>query len=231
MKSAKTTAAVAAIAAGLMAFGPVVGPLATVATVYAADYSDATVIDLSQLTAGSYEGYKVAEAEILDGEGNVASDYAGTTVTISEAGTYRITGSASDTNIVVKKGTTGVTLVLDNCELSCDYTAPIVAKKNTEVTIALVGTSTITDDEDVNNDEDVNPTSYLADYEGACVKAKDGATASLNHLIDWPSYPDVSYGVKFGYKNIGWGGKFYTFPYFLAFLWKRFLKEAGHPVQ
>ena len=63
------------------------------------------------------------------------------------------------------------------------------------------------------------------------VKAKDGATASLNHLIDWPSYPDISYGVKFGYKNIGWGGKFYTFPYFLAFLLKRFLKEAGHPVQ
>ena len=61
------------------------------------------------------------------------------------------------------------------------------------------------------------------------VKAKDGATASLNHLIDWPSYPDVSYGIKFGYKNIGWGGKFYTFPYFLAFLLKRFLKEAGHP--
>lgn len=63
------------------------------------------------------------------------------------------------------------------------------------------------------------------------VKAKNGATASLNHLIDWPSYPDVSYGVKFGYKNIGWGGKFYTFPYFLVFLLKRFLKEAGHPVQ
>ena len=63
------------------------------------------------------------------------------------------------------------------------------------------------------------------------VKAKDGATASLNHLIDWPSFPDVSYGIKFGYKNIGWGGKFYTFPYFLTFLLKRFLKEAGHPTQ
>ena len=60
------------------------------------------------------------------------------------------------------------------------------------------------------------------------VKAKDGATASLNHLIDWHSYPDVSYGIKFGYKNIGWGGRFYTFPYFLTFLLRRFLKEAGH---
>lgn len=57
------------------------------------------------------------------------------------------------------------------------------------------------------------------------VKARDGATASLNNLIKWDSYPDVKYGVKFGYKNIGWNGLFYTFPYFLAFLLKRFLKE------
>ena len=57
------------------------------------------------------------------------------------------------------------------------------------------------------------------------VKARDGATASLNNLIKWNSYADVRYGVKFGYKNIGWNGSFYTFPYFLAFLLKRFLKE------
>ena len=57
------------------------------------------------------------------------------------------------------------------------------------------------------------------------VKAKDGATASLNNLIKWDSYPDVHYGIKFGYKNIGWNGAFYTFPYFLAFLLKRFLAE------
>ena len=57
------------------------------------------------------------------------------------------------------------------------------------------------------------------------VKSKDGATASLNNLIKWDSYPDVKYGIKLGYKNIGWNGQFYTFPYFLAFLLKRFLKE------
>ena len=57
------------------------------------------------------------------------------------------------------------------------------------------------------------------------VKAKDGATASLNNLIKWDSYPDVHYGIKLGYKNIGWNGEFYTFPYFLAFLLKRFLAE------
>ena len=57
------------------------------------------------------------------------------------------------------------------------------------------------------------------------VKAKDGTTASLNNLIKWDSYPEVKYGIKFGYQNIGWNGSFYTFPYFIAFLLKRFLKE------
>lgn len=57
------------------------------------------------------------------------------------------------------------------------------------------------------------------------VKAKDGATASLNNLIKWESYSEVKYGVKLGYKNIGWNGQFFTFPYFLTFLLKRFLKE------
>lgn len=57
------------------------------------------------------------------------------------------------------------------------------------------------------------------------VKASDGATASLNNLINWGSYPDVRYGIKLGYKNIGWNGKFYTFPYFLTPFLKRFLRE------
>lgn len=60
------------------------------------------------------------------------------------------------------------------------------------------------------------------------IKANDGATASLRNLITWPSFEDIHYGIKFGYKNIGWSGKFYTFPYFLVFLLKRFLKKAGH---
>ena len=59
------------------------------------------------------------------------------------------------------------------------------------------------------------------------VKAKDGATASLNNLIKWEACPDVHYGIKLGYKNIGWNGTFYTFPYFLAFLLKRFLAERA----
>lgn len=57
------------------------------------------------------------------------------------------------------------------------------------------------------------------------VKANDGATISLNNLIDSEKYKDIKYGIKLGYKNIGFNGKFYTFPYFLTFLLKRYLKE------
>lgn len=59
------------------------------------------------------------------------------------------------------------------------------------------------------------------------VKATDGTTISLNNLIDSQNYKDIKYGIKFGYKNICYNGKFYTFPYFLTFLLKRFLKERN----
>ena len=59
------------------------------------------------------------------------------------------------------------------------------------------------------------------------VKAIDGATASLNNLIEKDTYSDVKYGIKLANKNIGFNGKFYTFPYFLAFLLKRFLKDKS----
>ena len=57
------------------------------------------------------------------------------------------------------------------------------------------------------------------------VKANDNATISLNNLIDSDKYKDIKYGIKLGYKNIGFNGKFYTFPYFLTFLLKKYLKE------
>ena len=57
------------------------------------------------------------------------------------------------------------------------------------------------------------------------VKAKDAATVSLNNLIKSDSYPDIKYGIKLCHKNIGFNGKFYTFPYFTAFLMKKWLAE------
>ncbi len=58
------------------------------------------------------------------------------------------------------------------------------------------------------------------------VKANDNATASLNNLINSEKYKDIKYGIKLCNKNIGFNGKFYTFPYFLTFLLKRYLKES-----
>lgn len=57
------------------------------------------------------------------------------------------------------------------------------------------------------------------------VKSNDNATISLNNLINNDKYKDIKYGIKLCNKNIGFNGKFYTFPYFLTFLLKRYLKE------
>ena len=57
------------------------------------------------------------------------------------------------------------------------------------------------------------------------VKASDNETLSLNKLIESDKYKDIKYGIKLCNKNIGFNDKFYTFPYFLTFLLKRFLKE------
>lgn len=55
------------------------------------------------------------------------------------------------------------------------------------------------------------------------VKAVDGRSKSLRALIDGKKYSDIRYGIKFSGKNIGYSDNIYTFPYFCAFLLKRYL--------
>ncbi len=55
------------------------------------------------------------------------------------------------------------------------------------------------------------------------VKATNGSSKSLATLIDSDKYGDIKFGVKLCNGNIGYNGKFYTFPYFCAFLLKQFL--------
>lgn len=55
------------------------------------------------------------------------------------------------------------------------------------------------------------------------VKATDNATISLKNLIEKEKYKEIKYGIKLCNKNIGFNGKFYTFPYFCAFLLKRYM--------
>ena len=57
------------------------------------------------------------------------------------------------------------------------------------------------------------------------VKATNGTAKSLATLIDSEKYADIKYGIKFIKGNIGYNGKFYTFPYFCSFLLKRYLAE------
>lgn len=69
---------------------------------------------------------------------------------------------------------------------------------------------------------------FIRDYEGLIpveVKAKDGPTASLNALLDHEEFPEIHYGIKLARKNIGFNGRFYTIPYFMAPWLKRFVRE------
>ena len=55
------------------------------------------------------------------------------------------------------------------------------------------------------------------------VKAKAGTAKSLSTLVKSDAYPDITTGVKFIAGNIGFQNNIYTFPYFCAFLLKRYL--------
>lgn len=57
------------------------------------------------------------------------------------------------------------------------------------------------------------------------VKATNGRAKSLRTLIESDQYEDIHYGIKLTGGNIGYDGKIYTFPYFCAFLLKRYLKR------
>ena len=60
------------------------------------------------------------------------------------------------------------------------------------------------------------------------VKAKDGRAKSMKTLISSDHYPDIRYGFKLSGNNIGHEDRVYTFPYFCAFLLKRFMTDF-HP--
>ncbi len=57
------------------------------------------------------------------------------------------------------------------------------------------------------------------------VKARSGKTKSMRALIDSERYPDVTCGFKFSYGNIGCDNDMFSFPYFCAFLLKRYMKS------
>ena len=121
----------------------------------------------------------------------------GTTLTITTAGTYRITGSCTEGSIIVSKGLSNVTLILDNLSLSSSTTAPIVVKKSANVNIHLVGTSTLTDNEDPANETSTDTTVAEA-FEGAAVKVKSGSTVTFCGEGNLNAVANAKNGIKGG---------------------------------
>lgn len=116
-----------------------------------------------------------SDSEISTDADNVKIE--GTAVTISESGTYILTGSCSDGSVKVKKGTVGVTLILSDLNLTNSTSAPIVIGKSSEVTIETAnGTNNTLSDTEQNND-----TTYTenTDAENAVIKCKDGSSVVL----------------------------------------------------
>ena len=57
------------------------------------------------------------------------------------------------------------------------------------------------------------------------VKSNRNTSKSLSTLIKGEKYSDILHGIKLSAGNIGFSNGIYTFPYFCAFLLKRYLKS------
>lgn len=101
----------------------------------------------------------------------------GTHLAIKSAGTYSLSGSCADGSIEVKKGTTGVTLILNGLELDSADTAPISCNKSTEVTIIAADGSVNALSDSAENNDDEYPENENA--ENAVIKCKDGSNVTL----------------------------------------------------
>lgn len=142
--------------AALLASALTAGLLSTSACA-ASDYTtaNATLVTLTDSFAtakGKYTGYEID----------------GTDVSITAAGTYVFSGDCDDGSITVKKGVTGVTIVLNGLTLTNDDSAAITLNKTAEASlIAAAGTTNTVADTEGSNDEN------------AAVKVKSGAALAI----------------------------------------------------
>lgn len=142
--------------AALLASALAAGMLPTSACA-ASDYTTAnatlvTLTDSSATAKGKYTGYEID----------------GTDVSITAAGTYVFSGDCDNGSITVKKGVTGVTIVLNGLTLTNDDSAAIALNKTAEASlIAAAGTTNTVADTAGSNDEN------------AAVKVKSGAALAI----------------------------------------------------
>lgn len=143
--------------AALLASALAAGLLPTSACAAFSSYttSNATLIrftDAAAKASGKYTGYEID----------------GTDVSITAAGTYVFSGDCDNGSITVKKGVTGVTIVLNGLTLTNDDSAAITLNKTAEASlIAAAGTTNTVADIEGSNDEN------------AAVKVKSGATLAI----------------------------------------------------
>ena len=142
--------------AALLASALAAGMLPTSACA-ASDYTTAnamlvTLTDSSATAKGKYSGCEID----------------GTDVSITAAGTYVFSGDCDNGSITVKKGVTGVTIVLNGLTLTNDDSAAITLNKTAEASlIAAAGTTNTVADTEGSNDEN------------AAVKVKSGAALAI----------------------------------------------------
>lgn len=142
--------------AALLASALAAGLLPTSACA-ASDYTTAnatlvTLTDSAAKASGKYTGYEID----------------GTDVSITAAGTYVFSGDCDNGSITVKKGVTGVTIVLNGLTLTNDDSAAITLNKTAEASlIAAAGTTNTVADTAGSNDEN------------AAVKVKSGAALAI----------------------------------------------------
>ena len=123
--------------------------------------------------SGSYTEQNATLIEFSDGSVTAAGAYSGyeidgTAISITEAGTYVLSGACADGSVTVKKEVTGVTLVLDGLDLTSTTTSPITINKSAEATLLAAAGSenTVADSADAND-------------ESAAIKVKTGGTLTL----------------------------------------------------
>ena len=160
--------------AALLASALAAGMLPTSACAVSSAYtsSNATLISFtdSAVTAdGKYSGYEIE----------------GTDISITAAGTYVFSGDCDDGSITVKKGVTGVTLVLNGLTLTNADSAAITLNKTAEAAlIAAAGSENTVADTAGANDEN------------AAVKVKSGASLSLSGTGTLTACGNVKNGIK-----------------------------------
>ena len=142
---------------------PLLTPAARAAEEYDTAGAASFVFSDSGITAaeGDYSGCKID----------------GTALTIQDAGVYSVSGSCADGSIKVKKGVTGVTLILNGLTLTSADTAPITCAKSTGVTIAAAAGTVNTLTDSAKNNDETYPDNENA--ENAVIKCKDGSQVTV----------------------------------------------------